>query len=169
MMTLKIVWTPRISERTSGTQESVNNRHSTNKPRYIELRLQTIKGSWELPKSHLRAPRSRREKNDSERTPKEIAGWGEMPFKLDRCHVTYQVIVSQLQRHPSINVGWETVGIPFSSSKVNMEVGFPRREHGRDPAERRGSPDALVWAGGSGLQPQAKKSDPSGLCRLTCW
>lgn len=169
MMTLKIVWTPRISERTSGTQESVNNRHSTNKPRYIELRLQTIKGSWELPKSHLRAPRSRREKNDSERTPKEISGWGEMPFKLDRCHVTYQVIVSQLQRHPSINVGWETVGIPFSTSKVNMEVGFPRREHGRDPAERRGSPDALVWAGGSGLQPQAKKSDPSGLCRLTCW
>ena len=64
-----------------------------------------------------------------------------MTFKLDRCHVTYQFIISQLQRLPSINVGW-TVGIPFSISKVSVEVGFPGREHGRAPAERRGSPDA---------------------------
>lgn len=61
-----------------------------------------------------------------------------MTFKLDRCHVTYQFIVSQLQRHPSINVGGETVGIPFSISKVERGGRVSQERAWEGPCRKKG-------------------------------
>lgn len=76
-----------------------------------------------------------------------------MTFKLDRCRVPYQFIVSQLWRHPSINAGWETVAIPLGISKVSTKLGFPRREDWRDPAGRRGSSAASGVGWGVSSEP----------------